>query len=56
MITTDAYKFYELIGFKVVAKKVVGVDNPAWGGAPVTIHIVSIAVCIVHVAVSRSQY
>ncbi|KAI9000914.1 hypothetical protein BD414DRAFT_405122 [Trametes punicea] len=39
--TTEAYTFYETVGYSVVAEDVIGVDNPNWGGGPVHIRVVS---------------
>ncbi|RPD62150.1 hypothetical protein L227DRAFT_609997 [Lentinus tigrinus ALCF2SS1-6] len=39
VITADAYGFYETLGFKVVRQELLGVDNPKWQGAPVTLYI-----------------
>ncbi|KAI1792523.1 hypothetical protein LXA43DRAFT_324646 [Ganoderma leucocontextum] len=39
LVTTDAYRFYEFVGFKLVRERLVGVDNPTWDGAPVAIRI-----------------
>lgn len=44
-MTTDAYRFYEFVGFKLVGERQIAVDNPAWDGAPVTIRIVRNAYC-----------
>ncbi|KAM5540656.1 hypothetical protein V8D89_005687 [Ganoderma adspersum] len=34
LVTTDAYRFYEFVGFKLVGERQVAVDNPTWDGAP----------------------
>ncbi|TBU27718.1 hypothetical protein BD311DRAFT_778781 [Dichomitus squalens] len=39
VVTTDAYKFYEAVGFKLVAETIVGVDNPSWDGAPIHVRL-----------------
>ncbi|EJF55769.1 hypothetical protein DICSQDRAFT_72947, partial [Dichomitus squalens LYAD-421 SS1] len=52
LITTDAYRFYEFVGFELVAEKLVGVDNPTWDGAPVPIRLVSGANRVVNIIVA----
>ncbi|KAI0722871.1 hypothetical protein C8Q76DRAFT_793872 [Earliella scabrosa] len=39
LVTTDAHRFYESLGFSVVRTGVVGADNPTWHGEPVIIRI-----------------
>ena len=51
LVTTDAYKFYEFVGFELVAEKLIGDDNPSWDGPPVPIRIVSVAGNITWIAV-----
>ena len=41
LLTTDAVGFYEYLGFTKLVSDLVGNDNPAWGGEPIPIHIVS---------------
>ncbi len=40
LLTTDSYGFYERFGFAVVRSGIIAVDNPAWDGEPITLHIV----------------
>ncbi|OSD04346.1 hypothetical protein PYCCODRAFT_1466307 [Trametes coccinea BRFM310] len=40
IFTTDAYRFYETVGYTLVEEDVLGVDNPKWKGDPVHIRIV----------------
>ncbi|KAI0335569.1 hypothetical protein GY45DRAFT_1316922 [Cubamyces sp. BRFM 1775] len=35
LLTSDAYQFYESLGFSIVRSDVVGADNPRWKGGPV---------------------
>ncbi|KAI9056589.1 hypothetical protein FKP32DRAFT_1478662 [Trametes sanguinea] len=39
ILTTDAYRFYETVGYTLVEEDVLGVDNPKWKGDPVHIRI-----------------
>ncbi|KAI0352851.1 hypothetical protein OH77DRAFT_1512994 [Trametes cingulata] len=39
LITADAYAFYEWLGFSTIRSELVGVDNPTWDGAPITIRL-----------------
>lgn len=41
LVTTDAYVFYEFLGFATVRSFIVGNDNPAWVKAPITVRVVS---------------
>ena len=41
LVTSDAWHFYETLGFVVARYGVLGADNPAWKGEPVAIRIVS---------------
>ncbi|KAI0687337.1 hypothetical protein C8Q76DRAFT_760739 [Earliella scabrosa] len=41
VVTTDAYRFYETVGYELVGEDWLGVDNPAWTGAPVPLRVVS---------------
>ena len=41
LLTTDAYRFYETVGYKLVGEDWLGIDNPKWTGAPVPIRVVS---------------
>lgn len=41
LVTTDAYAFYEFLGFATVRSFIVGNDNPAWVKAPITVRVVS---------------
>lgn len=41
LVTTDAWRFYEYLGFTIARSGVMGTNNPAWDGKPVTIRIVS---------------
>ncbi|KAI0375744.1 hypothetical protein BV20DRAFT_1040341 [Pilatotrama ljubarskyi] len=43
LITTDAYPFYESLGFSTIRSDLVGADNSAWDGAPITIRLVSLS-------------
>ena len=56
LVTTDAYKFYEFVGFELVAEKLIGDDNPSWDGPPVPIRIVSAACHIAWIVVLWWQY
>ncbi|KAI9056588.1 hypothetical protein FKP32DRAFT_1478887 [Trametes sanguinea] len=38
-ITSDAYKFYETMGYSLVQEETLGVNNPAWDGEPVHIRL-----------------
>ncbi|KAI0774374.1 hypothetical protein C8Q74DRAFT_830324 [Fomes fomentarius] len=39
LVTTDAWRFYGYLGFTIAHSGVVGMNNPAWDGKPVTIRI-----------------
>ncbi|KAH9899773.1 hypothetical protein C8Q73DRAFT_787620 [Cubamyces lactineus] len=39
LFTTDAYGFYETVGYTVLQEAVIGVDNPKWNGDPIHIRI-----------------
>ncbi|KAI0773654.1 hypothetical protein C8Q74DRAFT_1368229 [Fomes fomentarius] len=39
LLTTDAYRFYETVGYKLVGEDWLGVDNPSWTGAPVPVRV-----------------
>ncbi|KAI0335570.1 hypothetical protein GY45DRAFT_1316924 [Cubamyces sp. BRFM 1775] len=39
LITSDAYGFYETLGFSVIRLDFVGADNPKWKGKPVGVRI-----------------
>ncbi|KAI0638287.1 hypothetical protein C8Q77DRAFT_423097 [Trametes polyzona] len=39
LITTDAYPFYEGLGFSTIRSALVGDKNPVWKGAPVVIRL-----------------
>ncbi|CDO68708.1 hypothetical protein BN946_scf184652.g35 [Trametes cinnabarina] len=39
IFTTEAYTFYETVGYTVVEEDVLGKDNPKWAGDPVHIRI-----------------
>ncbi|KAI0660884.1 hypothetical protein C8Q70DRAFT_912728, partial [Cubamyces menziesii] len=41
LLTSDAYPFYESLGFSIVRSDALGVDNPRWKGGPIPLHIVS---------------
>ncbi|KAI0375743.1 hypothetical protein BV20DRAFT_932980, partial [Pilatotrama ljubarskyi] len=41
VISGDAYKFYERLGFVVVRKAVLGGDNPDWHEEPIPVYVVS---------------
>lgn len=41
LVTTDAYAFYEVLGFATVRSFIVGNDNPTWVKAPITVRVVS---------------
>ena len=42
LITSDAYGFYETLGFSVIGYTAVGTDNPKWKGKPVGVRIVGL--------------
>ncbi|KAI0335566.1 hypothetical protein GY45DRAFT_810276 [Cubamyces sp. BRFM 1775] len=39
LFTTDAYSFYEIVGYTVLQEAVIGIDNPKWKGDPIHIRI-----------------
>ncbi|OBZ76512.1 hypothetical protein A0H81_03767 [Grifola frondosa] len=39
LITSDAYKFYESVGFSVAAACTLGEDNPTWNKPPIVIRV-----------------
>ncbi|KAI0832527.1 hypothetical protein BC628DRAFT_1406981 [Trametes gibbosa] len=39
LVTTDAYAFYEGLGFSVVRSATVGDENPMWKGEPIVIRV-----------------
>ncbi|KAJ8483307.1 hypothetical protein ONZ51_g4774 [Trametes cubensis] len=39
LITSDAYRFYETLGFSAIRSSFVGGDNPKWKGKPIGIRI-----------------
>ncbi|KAH9899770.1 hypothetical protein C8Q73DRAFT_333730 [Cubamyces lactineus] len=39
LITSDAYGFYEALGFSMIRYSAAGVDNPKWKGKPVGIRV-----------------
>lgn len=41
LVTTDAYAFYEFLGFATVRSFIVGDANPTWAKAPITVRVVS---------------
>ncbi|KAI0832525.1 hypothetical protein BC628DRAFT_1309639, partial [Trametes gibbosa] len=41
LVTTDAYRFFEPLGYSIVQEGFIGVDNPKWSGPPVAIRIVN---------------
>ncbi|KAI0832520.1 hypothetical protein BC628DRAFT_1310214 [Trametes gibbosa] len=46
VVTTDAYTFYERLGFSVVRSATVGDANPAWEGAPIVVRIVRLTFAV----------
>ncbi|KAH9849900.1 hypothetical protein C2E23DRAFT_861646 [Lenzites betulinus] len=38
-VTTDAYKFYEAVGYTVVQEGTMGADNPSWSGPPIVVRV-----------------
>ena len=40
LVTTDAWQFYEYLGFAKLRSDIVGDDNSTWKGGPISIHIV----------------
>ncbi len=41
LVTTDAHRFYESLGFSIVRTAAVGANVPTWHGEPITLRIVS---------------
>ncbi|KAI0352853.1 hypothetical protein OH77DRAFT_1408333 [Trametes cingulata] len=41
ILTSDAYGFYETVGYTVVQEAFIGMNNPTWDGKPVPLRIVS---------------
>ncbi|KAL1944249.1 hypothetical protein VTO73DRAFT_3434 [Trametes versicolor] len=39
LVTTDAYAFYEFLGFATVRSFIVGDANPTWAKAPITVRV-----------------
>ncbi|KAI0650643.1 hypothetical protein C8Q79DRAFT_397400 [Trametes meyenii] len=39
LFTTDAYEFYETVGYSVIQEDVAGADDPTWEGEPVPLRI-----------------
>ncbi|KAI0352852.1 hypothetical protein OH77DRAFT_740427 [Trametes cingulata] len=39
VLSSDAYHFYERLGFVVVREAVLGRDNPEWHGEPIAVHL-----------------
>ncbi|KAI0650642.1 hypothetical protein C8Q79DRAFT_397261 [Trametes meyenii] len=39
LYTVDAYPFYEYLGFSIIRTALMGVDNPTWNSAPITIRL-----------------
>lgn len=46
VVTSDAYRFYEAVGYKLVGERWLGVDNPRWKGEPVPVRVVSIVITL----------
>ncbi|KAI0831866.1 hypothetical protein BC628DRAFT_560809 [Trametes gibbosa] len=38
-VTTDAYKFYETVGYTIVQEGTVGAGNAAWHGPPIVVRV-----------------
>ncbi|EJF61313.1 hypothetical protein DICSQDRAFT_61087, partial [Dichomitus squalens LYAD-421 SS1] len=42
LVTSDAYTFYQRLGFSVVGTTYIGSNNPAWDRDPVPMYVVSV--------------
>lgn len=40
LLTSNAYKFYELLGFSVAGETTVGAEDPTWDQEPVALRLV----------------
>lgn len=56
LLTIDAYRFYETVGYKLVGEDWLGVDNPNWTSAPVPVRVVSLLITCKHMPVPTGLF